>query len=124
MLDFWLPFADKAGKHSIVICLENLWEPNPDIQADLISSGRHPQLKASFDNGHALVFSNVSADSWVETLGEALAHCHLHDNSGELDEHKSIGEGKEIWQELFDSLEQHSPQAILVAPLCQDRCRV
>lgn len=115
MLDFWLPFADAAGKHNIIICLENLWEPGPDIQAELISSGKHPHLKASFDNGHALVFSDVSASCWVETLGDALAHCHLHDNSGELDEHKPIGEGKENWPGFFKAIKKHSPHAILVA---------
>ena len=115
MLDFWLPFADKAGENGIVICLENLWEPSPGIQADLISSGQHPHLKASFDNGHALVFSDVSASSWVETLGDALVHCHLHDNSGNIDEHKPVGEGKENWPELLKSIEKCSLEAILVA---------
>lgn len=115
MLDFWLPLAEKAEKHSIIICMENLWEPSPDIQADLISSGKHPCLRASFDNGHALVFSDASASSWVETLGDALAHCHLHDNSGEIDEHKPVGEGKENWPELLEAIKKHSPQAILVA---------
>ena len=85
MMDFWLPFADKAKDNGVVIYLENLWEPTPNIQADLISSGQHPHLKASLDNGHALVFSDVSAGVWVETLGDALSHCRLHDNSGELE---------------------------------------
>ena len=93
MLDFWLPLADEAGKANIVICLENLWEPVPDIQAELIASGNHPHLQASFDNGHVLVFSSVSSRGWVATLGPMIAHCHLHDNSGELDQHKPIGEG-------------------------------
>jgi len=115
MLDFWLPFADSAAKKGITICLENLWEPHPDIQAELISAGQHPNLRASFDNGHALVFSDVSSVRWVETLGANLGHCHLHDNAGELDEHKPIGDGKEDWQSLLNSLSQFSPRAILVA---------
>jgi len=115
MLDFWLPFADKAGESGMTICLENLWEPGPDIQAKLIEEGNHPHLRASFDNGHALVFSQMSSRAWVETLGEGLAHCHLHDNGGDWDEHKSIGEGKEEWRDLLSALSQLSPQAILVA---------
>lgn len=115
MLDFWLPFADEAGKDNIVICLENVWEPVPDIQAELISAGNHPHLRASFDNGHALVFSNSPSKKWVESLGPMLAHCHLHDNSGKLDEHKSVGEGKEDWEGLMAALKKYSPQAILVA---------
>ena len=115
MLDFWLPLADRAGKRNMVICFENLWEPYPDIQAELIASAAHPYLRASFDNGHALVFSGVSAGAWVATLGDVLVHCHLHDNSGELDEHKPIGEGKEDWPGLVRAIEEHCPRAVLVA---------
>ncbi len=114
-LDFWLPFADKAGKKNVTICLENVWEPVPDIQAELIMAGNHPHLKATFDNGHVLVFSAIPAVKWVETLGPMLAHCHLHDNFGERDEHNSIGRGNEDWLELITALKRHSPSAILVA---------
>ncbi len=115
MLDFWLPFAEEAAKSGIVICLENLWEPGPEIQAELISQANHPNLKASFDNGHALVYSTKPASYWIETLGENLAHCHLHDNSGTADEHKPVGEGKESWQALLRAAGLFSPQAVLVA---------
>ncbi len=113
-LDFWLPFADEAGKHNIIICLENLWEPVPEIQAELISAGNHPNLRATFDNGHPLVFSNVPSSQWVATLGPMIAHCHLHDNLGEYDEHKPVGEGKEEWEKLLTAIVQYCPQAILV----------
>lgn len=115
MLKFWLPLADWAGKHNITICLENLWEPAPDIQADLIARGGHPHLKATFDNGHLLVFTGFTAGSWIETLGEAIAHCHVHDNNGELDEHLPVGGGKENWPELLEALRRHAPQAVLVS---------
>ncbi|MBI2850649.1 MAG: sugar phosphate isomerase/epimerase [Chloroflexi bacterium] len=114
MREFWLPFADEAAKSQTVICLENLWEAGPEIQDELISAAGHPSLKASFDNGHALVFSAEPAKYWIETLGENLAHCHLHDNSGEADEHKSVGEGKENWAELIEAARTFSPQAVLV----------
>jgi sugar phosphate isomerase/epimerase len=115
MLRFWLPLADEAGRHNITICLENLWEPEPDIQAELIARGGHPHLRATFDNGHLLVFTRWSAESWVKTLGEAIAHCHLHDNMGELDEHLPVGQGKENWPALLEVLARHAPRAVLVA---------
>ncbi len=115
MLDFWLPLADTAGRDNIVICFENVWEPEPDIQAKLITTGNHPHLRASFDNGHALLFSDLSACQWVKILGPLLSHCHLHDNNGESDEHKPIGDGKEDWKKLMESLKKHASQAVLVA---------
>lgn len=115
MLEFWLPLADIAGKHGMVICLENQWEPSPEIQADLIASAQHPYLKASFDNGHSLVFSDVVASEWIGTLGDTLLHCHLHDNAGDWDQHLSVGEGTEDWPALVYALRVHAPQAIAVA---------
>lgn len=114
MRDFWLPLADRAGKHGIVICLENLWEPDPSVQCDVVSTIGHPNLKASFDNGHALVFSKLPAETWFQALGKDLAHCHLHDNAGQLDDHAVIGEGKENWPKLLKAAGEFSPEALLV----------
>jgi sugar phosphate isomerase/epimerase len=115
MLNFWLPLADIAAEHHLVICLENVWEPGPEIQAELIATAAHPSLKATFDNGHALIFSAKPASEWIDTLGAGLAHCHLHDNSGTHDEHLPVGEGRENWPELIGALRRSSPQAIVVA---------
>jgi sugar phosphate isomerase/epimerase len=114
MREFWLPLADWAGRHGLTICLENLWEPDASVQLEVVSAAAHPALKASFDNGHALVFSRVSAGQWFRALGPALAHCHLHDNTGELDEHAAIGSGKEEWPALLQAAGKFSPEAVLV----------
>ena len=66
-LNFWLPMADFAGRKGITIVLENLWEAEPMVQKQIIEKGKHPHLKASFDNGHALVFSQRSASACLRT---------------------------------------------------------
>ncbi len=114
MREFWLPIADWAQEHQMTIALENLWESEPEIQAELISFINHPCLKASFDNGHALVYSKITSSKWIQTLGDHLAHCHLHDNHGETDEHAVIGSGIEDWKNLLQAINQYSPHAILV----------
>lgn len=112
--DFWLPFADEAGVQGITIVLENMWESHPELQRRVVEAAGHPHLKASFDNGHALVFSDVPAQAWVETLGEHLAHCHLHDNDGAYDQHWPVGEGVEDWPACWNALEAFAPQAVVV----------
>lgn len=114
-LDFWLSFADEAAKSNIVIVFENHWESHPEIQAEIIRKANHPSLKASFDNGHALIFSNFTAADWIEILGADLHHCHLHDNDGEIDQHNAIGTGKEDWKNLIKALQKYAPNAVLVA---------
>jgi sugar phosphate isomerase/epimerase len=114
MREFWLPFADWAGERNITICLENMWESDATIQKEVVSISKHPNLKASFDNGHALIFSKAPASDWVQVLADDLAHCHLHDNHGESDEHAVIGTGKENWISLLAATREFSPEAILV----------
>lgn len=112
--DFWLPFADWAAERSIVICLENLWEPDSTIQNEIITLAAHPNLRASFDNGHALVFSEKPSAEWVKELGGGLAHCHLHDNQGHRDEHSTVGSGMESWGTLLSAINSFAPEALLV----------
>lgn len=101
---FWRPLADVAGEHGITIALENLWEGTPRLQRLVVEAAGHPALKASFDNGHALVFSEVEAPKWVRVLGADLAHCHLHDNDGTSDQHLPIGRGTERWLPLLEAI--------------------
>ncbi|MGA2797592.1 MAG: sugar phosphate isomerase/epimerase [Thermoguttaceae bacterium] len=114
MREFWLPFADWAGERKITVCLENLWEPEATIQKEIVFTCKHPNIKASFDNGHALVFSKQPASDWVRILGSDLAHCHLHDNHGEYDEHAAIGTGTENWNSLIKAAYEYSPESVLV----------
>jgi sugar phosphate isomerase/epimerase len=82
--DFWLPLADEAGSTGMTIVLEKLWEEDSSLQQEVVTQANHPNLKASFDSGHCLMRSQKAAATWIEELGEHLAHCHLHDNDGFL----------------------------------------
>ncbi len=114
-LDFWMPLVHEAIRDGISIVLENLWEGDPGLQRELVEKAGHPNLKASFDNGHALVFSKIAATHWIETFGEGLGHVHLHDNDGKLDSHRPVGEGIEDWPRLISALRTHAPGALVVA---------
>lgn len=111
---FWLPFADWAAPRGITIVLENLWEAGPELQKAVIEAAQHRALKASFDNGHALIFSDLPASHWIEVLGSDLAHCHLLDNGGEYDEHRPLGQGCEDWPAVFRALRTSAPEALIV----------
>ena len=113
-VEFWLPFADWAGNHGVTICLENLWEPTPELQYNIMSEADHPHLRATFDNGHPLVFSKMTGVEWVERLAPYLGHCHLHDNHGKSDEHLAVGEGIENWPALMSAYAEYAPEVPLV----------
>lgn len=119
---FWVELADNAAGRGLTIALENLWEPDPALQQAVVRAAGHSAVQASFDNGHALVFSRTPAAEWIETLGPDLTHCHLHDNDGEYDQHGAIGDGTEDWPALLAALRCYAPEAIVV--LESDRLEV
>ena len=114
MVDFWHPFAERASDAGMVIALENLWETGPSLQKAIVEQADHPGLRASFDNGHCLVFGARSSSEWLAGLGSDLAHCHLHDNDGSDDQHLPIGEGREDWSALFSTLRSYASHALIV----------
>lgn len=112
--EFWGRMADRATESETIIVLENMWEAGPELQKAVVERARHPNLKASFDNGHALVFSERPAAEWIRVLGEDLRHLHLHDNDGTYDEHRVVGTGAEDWSALIKAWQVQAPAATLV----------
>lgn len=72
-----------------------------------------PQAGALLDVGHAYINGWLLPEV-VQTLGDRLTACHLHDNYGSGDLHLPIGKGTIRWTNLFDSLRQYAPSTVLV----------
>lgn len=88
----------RAETLGVVLCVENMFpragpfvEPadfNPIFQA-------FPGLKLVLDTGHANIGdgSGKRIDDFITRFGDRLAHLHMSDNSGHLDEHLPLGYG-------------------------------
>ncbi|MEL6524774.1 MAG: sugar phosphate isomerase/epimerase family protein [Chloroflexota bacterium] len=88
-VDFWGPVADYAKEHGVTILLENMWEFDPTILADLLSELDHPHLKTCLDVGHAHLFSEpqYNFEYWLRTMEPWLVELHMNNNNGIIDEH-------------------------------------
>lgn len=88
-VDFWGPVAEYAEQHDITILLENMWEFDPTIIADLLRDVNHPNLRTCLDIGHAHLFSSdtYTLDYWLRTMQPWLTEIHMNNNNGILDEH-------------------------------------
>jgi sugar phosphate isomerase/epimerase len=53
----------------------------------------HPAFRSCLDVGHASLFSDSSLDVWLAALTPYLVHCHLNNNLGQVDEHRSFNDG-------------------------------
>ena len=90
-VEFWGPMAEEAAKRGVVIVLENMWEPEPDIIGDILDRVNSPNLGACLDVGHVRLFTDyVPLEMWIERLSHRLVHCHMNNHRGSYDEHLSL----------------------------------
>jgi sugar phosphate isomerase/epimerase len=88
-VEFWYPLAEYAESRGVTVAMENMWEFEPGIIADLLKEVNHPHLKACLDVGHAHVFGDkeYSIQDWFDKMEPWLIHMHVNNNNGEIDEH-------------------------------------
>ncbi|GAB4516911.1 MAG: sugar phosphate isomerase/epimerase [Anaerolineae bacterium] len=86
---FWRQIAEYAREYDVMLVLENMWEFDPTILANLLQEVNHPNLLACLDIGHTYIFSDdrYTLQDWLETLRPWLIHTHMNNNNGVLDEH-------------------------------------
>jgi sugar phosphate isomerase/epimerase len=87
-VDFWRGMAEEAAERDVVIVLENMWEPDPDVIADVLRLVDSAYVQACFDVGHFYLFSDyLPLERWIERIEPWLLHCHLNNHRGFYDEH-------------------------------------
>lgn len=113
---FWRELAERARQLGLVIALENMWEPEPEIIGDVLEQIGSPSLAACLDVGHVHLFSDsLPVSAWVERLEKYLVHCHLNNNQGVYDNHLALdAEGGEIpYDTIIPLLENLSPTPLV-----------
>lgn len=92
---------DHARGQGIRLVLENVYEPDPWLHAEIFKQIDHDLLGFCLDAGHAVVFSRTPPLKWLEAVGHRLAHMHVHDNMGKVDDHLPPGEGIIDFDSIF-----------------------
>lgn len=121
-----LPTAEELG---ITICIENIWTQTttPERLLDWKKMFPTEALGFCYDAGHANIMANgrnfaessahiswryttPNTPPWEEhAIDKMLPHivtCHLHDNTGEKDQHQLPGNGCVDWQNVREKLMQ------------------
>ena len=98
---FWGGRAADAERCGVSIALENVFDRDPDILAELL--GRLPAARfgANFDTGHWHAYSHAPLSAWFESLEGRILSLHVHDNQGQADEHLALGSGTFPWREFY-----------------------
>ncbi len=122
-LETWKPLNKMAQSIGVKIAIENIFEDNPANLRLLMKEMDSDNFGVCFDTGHCNLFSNVTLNEWLDSLGPYIIELHLHDNDRSADRHLPIGEGTFPFREMFSALksaapiihtiEAHSPEHVL-----------
>jgi sugar phosphate isomerase/epimerase len=103
-VEFWGPLAERAQGLGLTLALENMWEFDPYIIQEVLRQVDSPALMACLDVGHAMLFSSIDLDTWLEVMAPFLVHTHLNNNLGEIDEHLAFDDGVLDYHEVLRKL--------------------
>lgn len=88
---FWRDLIGDAEHLGLVVALENMWEPEPGVIADVLEQVNSPHLRACLDVGHVHLYSDsLPIRDWIMRLKDYLVHCHINNPRGLYDEHLSL----------------------------------
>ncbi|HEY76934.1 MAG TPA: sugar phosphate isomerase/epimerase [Thermoflexia bacterium] len=107
-VEFWANLLQEAERFNLLIALENMWEPRPEIIANLLRQINSPWLGACLDVGHVHLYTDSTPLSgWIDQLQQWVVHCHINNHRGYYDEHLPLDapEGVIDYQTVLPLLE-------------------
>jgi len=113
-MEIWERIEELAVDAGMTLLLENMFEPTPQVQLDLLAQLESRHAAFTLDVAHAHIYGAVSIDAWWSQLGPAVAEVHLHDTDGFSDDHLPIGDGALDWQRVFEDVFRNAPDAVKV----------
>lgn len=108
---FWRALLDKLPK-GMTLALENVMEPSPETLVQIAAGVDDPRLGLCLDVGHAnTCVSTTPPLDWVAPMSPWLRHVHLHNNEGDTDLHRPLGEGSIPMEAVLDAVLREAPEA-------------
>lgn len=117
---FWRGFMELIPQ-DVTICLENVFEPEPEMLTGIVSAVNDPRLGICLDVGHINAYSKVPAQEWIRKCGAHVKHFHIHNNAGEYDSHSGIDDGALDIRALIRSAGECCPDATFALEVLEAR---
>lgn len=112
-IETWQRLLAIAESQGIPVAFENTYENNPAQHLKVLTALNSPYARFCLDVGHVMAFAKNSWQDWLPPLAPWLSQLHLHDNSGEGDEHLAVGAGRFDFQGLFRHLRRHDLRPLI-----------
>ncbi len=100
----WEKMINRLRGSDVTIAIENVFEDEPSNLRLLIESIGSEKMGLCFDTGHFNLFSKVSLVEWLHQTKDHIVETHLHDNYGQSDDHKAMGDGNFPFQLFFNEI--------------------
>jgi len=102
----WNELLQVAARTGTPVMFENTYETDPDVHLRLFEQLAGSDFGFCLDVGHLSAYAGTDWQLWTAKLLPFLRQLHLHDNSGERDDHIAIGAGCFDFKGLFTFLRQ------------------
>ena len=106
-LNTWQQMLELIKSSRTIMMLENTYEKTPAQHLRMLNSLNSDKVRFCLDSGHVQAFARNRWQDWLPVMDQWLAHLHLHDNSGQRDDHLAIGRGRFDFAGLFNYLDIH-----------------
>jgi len=117
-LKTWPEFIKEAQRLNVTIAAENVFDKDPTALKTLVETVGSRFFKVCLDTGHINAFADADMEGyppfeeWVKAFGPDIAEVHLHDNSGNADEHLPLGEGSIDFNRFFTLLKDYAKDPV------------
>lgn len=98
------------------VYMENMFDEEPDCLAALAKRMEGERFWVCLDLAHAHI-SKTEIEIWQEMCRPYVAHYHINDNFGKIDEHLPIGEGNIPWESVLPEMKKQASVLVEVSSL-------
>lgn len=117
-MEFWRRFLAFLPEN-FTLCLENVLEPEPHYLLDIVAELNDPRIQLCLDLGHCNVYSSCSVEQWICECAPYISHFHIHNNSGQHDEHRPLADGNMDMKQILSLVDAVSPDATCTLELME-----
>lgn len=100
----------------LYIYMENMFDEEPDCLVALAERMKEKRFRICLDVAHANI-SKTAISVWHEACAPYIAHYHINDNHGYIDEHLPLGEGEIPWKNILPCFCQDASVLVEVGSL-------
>ena len=117
-IPFWQEFLSEIPD-DMVLCLENVFEEEIWMLADIVRAVNDKRIRMCLDIGHVNAYSQVPVENWIEECADIIEHFHIHNNDGTWDYHCQLFDGSMDMEKVLKLIDEKCPNASITLELVE-----